>query len=762
MKTLVTPLLVSLILSLGVAGEIRADLLPGDTQGHAGGQIDNGLYSVTLDPPSRLIFRRGGKIVLVADLGKVTKDAGNINESPRGGAKTLCVSGSNGQTEFTLDNTPFITVGMQIENKGKEPLILNKVPVFRAKFANSSLEKLRILGTGGLTKPGTRIGSYMWLAAADPESRKGIVAGYLTTERGSGVVFAEEKDKQLQLEAQLDHGRLTVKPGETVRLDTFVIGYFDDVRVGLEAWADAVARQHHVKLPPQPCGYCTWYHAGSSNEKAMVRQAEIAAKELAPFGFNFLQIDDGWQDGISHNGPRRNFTRVRADGPYPSGMKQTADMIRAHGLTPGIWFMPFAGTRDDPWFKDHQAWFAKGADGKPFDTPWGGTCMDMTNPAARKYLCDYVRQISHDWGYRFFKMDGLSTGAAVQPQYVNLAYQDDHLGESVLHDPDKTHIEAFRSGLKLVRQAAGKDVFLLGCCAAQNMRSYGGAFGLVDAMRVGPDNGGGSWQSVLTGPQIASRHYHLNGRVWYNDPDVVYVRPSLSLDQARANASWVAVTGQLFLVSDDFSQLNHERLEILKRVMPAHGRHARPVDLLEEETPRIWLVSDNRGGVRRDLVGLFNWSERPWNVDYPLQRIGLPEARRFAAFDFWGNRLLPSVEGRLKVSLPPTSCMILAVRPEADHPQVVSTSRHVTQGMVDLVDEKWDASTRTLTGKSKVVAGDPYEIRVARGAGNAYQHVAEAHSSLGAATVSEEDGLVRLLIKSKSGGEIGWSIRFSK
>ena len=200
----------------------------------------------------------------------------------------------------------------------------------------------------------------------------------------------------------------------------------------------------------------------------MVKQTEIAAKELAPFGFNFLQIDDGWQDGISRNGPRKNFTRVRADGPYPSGMKQTADMIRSHGLTPGIWFMPFAGTWDDPWFKDHQDWFAKRADGKPFDTPWGGTCMDMTNPEARKYLHDYVHQISHDWGYRFFKMDGLSTGAAVRPQYVNLAYKDDHLGDAVLHDPDKTNIEAFRSGLKLVREAAGKDVFLLGCCRAEH------------------------------------------------------------------------------------------------------------------------------------------------------------------------------------------------------------------------------------------------------------------------------------------------------
>ena len=575
------------------------------------------------------------------------------------------------------------------------------------------------------------------------------------------MVFAEEKDKQLQIEAQLEHGRLTVKPGETVDLDTFAIGYFDDVRVGLEAWADAVAKWNKIKLPPQPCGYCTWYHAGPSSEQAMVKQTEIAAKELAPFGFNYLQIDDGWQDGVSKNGSRKNFTRVKPDGPYPSGMKKTADMIRGHGLTPGLWFMPFAGTWDDPWFKDHQDWFVKRADGKPFDTAWGGTCMDMTNPAARKYLHDYVDRISHDWGYRFFKMDGLWTGAAVLQQYVNLEYKDDHFGDAVLHDPDKTNIEAYRSGLELVREAAGKDVFLLGCCASQNMRSYGGAFGLVDAMRVGPDNGGESWKSVLTGPRIASRHYHLNGRIWYNDPDVVYVRDSLSLDQARANASWAAVTGQLFVVSDDFTKLNRDRMDVLKRVMPAHGRPVRPVDLLEEEIPRIWLVTDSRGGLRRDVIGLFNWDDKPWQVNYPLDRIGLPQAKRYVAFDFWGNRLLPPIEGRLKLTLPPTSCMILAVQPEADHPQVISTSRHVTQGMVDLLEEKWDAPTKTLSGRSRVVAGDPYEIRVAKGIGKWYAERAQASPTTVTVTLSPNACFPQLLIKSATGGEVAWSIQFT-
>ena len=584
-------------------------------------------------------------------------------------------------------------------------------------------------------------------------------------------MFVEEKDGQLELDAQVELGRKTIAPrlpdgpDTDVVLESFAIGYFDDVREGLEAWADLVAKSNGIKLPPQPSGYCTWYHAGASNEQAMAKQAEIAAKELKPYGFDFLQIDDGWQDGVKSNGPRKNFTRIRANGPYPSGMKQTAEMIKSHGLTPGIWFMPFAGARNDPWFKDHQDWFVKRADGEPYDTAWGGTCIDMTNPDARKYLHDYVHQITHGWGYRYLKMDGLSTGCGVTPQYVNLAYKDDHMGDAVFHDPSKTNIESFRSGLKLVREAAGPDVFLLGCCAPQNMRSYGGAFGLVDAMRVGPDNNGGSWRGILRGPSIASRHYHLNGRIWYNDPDAVYVRNSLTLDQARANASWVSVTGQLFVVSDDFSKLTPDRLDVLKRVVPAHGRPARPVDLLEEDMPRIWHVTDTRGPVRRDVVALFNWDGKTtWDADYPLDRIGLPDAKSYIAYDFWGDRLLPTVADRLKATLPKSSCLILAVRPAVDHPQLISTSRHVTQGMIDVSNEKWDAATLTLSGTSKLVPGDVYELRIATGSKS--WKAASVDSSIEALkpSIANEDGLarVRLTVPVKEPVQWRWSVKMAK
>ena len=67
------------------------------------------------------------------------------------------------------------------------------------------------------------------------------------------------------------------------------------------------------------------------------------------------------------------------------------------------------------------------------------------------------------------------------------------------------------------------------------MRTLGGCMGLVDSMRIGPDNGhrwadyreeiakNGSG-SIITGPIRGTRLYFLNGRTWWNDPDPAYVR----------------------------------------------------------------------------------------------------------------------------------------------------------------------------------------------------------------------------------------------
>jgi hypothetical protein len=355
-------------------------------------------------------------------------------------------------------------------------------------------------------------------------------------------------------------------------------------------------------------------------------------------------------------------------------------------------------------------------------------------------------------------MDGLWTGTGTRQQYVNSGYKDDNIGDAIFHDPEKSNLEAYRDGLKLVRDTVGRKVFLLGCNGPQNMRSYGGAFGLLDGMRIGPDNKA-DWKSLLRGPTFGSRHYFLHGRVWYNDPDPVYVRASVPLNHAQLICSWVTISGQLNLSSEWFPDLPAERLDLLKRTMPGHGLPARPADLFEQEIPSLWLVSDTRNKMRRDVIGVFNWESKERRFDYSLERLGLERATEYVAFDYWKNAVVPSIKGRLQLTLPAESCVVLAVKPKTNHPQVLSTSRHITQGMVDVLEENWDPKTQLLTGRSKVVANDPYELRVVSDLKATHLAVTGLKAEMKLSRKQDGDCL-RATIESPVSGEISWVLAF--
>ena len=52
----------------------------------------------------------------------------------------------------------------------------------------------------------------------------------------------------------------------------------------------------------------------------------------------------------------------------------------------------------------------KRLDGTPYETVWGGTSLDLTNPNVKEHLLELARTL-HGWGFNYFKMDGLWTGS---------------------------------------------------------------------------------------------------------------------------------------------------------------------------------------------------------------------------------------------------------------------------------------------------------------------------------------------------------------
>jgi len=118
------------------------------------------------------------------------------------------------------------------------------------------------------------------------------------------------------------------------------------------------------------------------------------------------------------------------------------------------------------------------------------------------------------------------------------------------------------------------------------------------------------------------------------------------------------------------------------------------------------------------------------------------------------------VKDRLVRTLPARSCEALSVRPLADHPQLISTSRHITQGLIDVFKEEWAGNT--LKGTSELVADDPYELRIttlAAKSGFALKKVKVDNQDVTVESKTEKD-LVRILLRSKKSMRVNWTVSF--
>ena len=433
----------------------------------------DGLFTLE-DKATGRPFVIAGRLAGMGGPAQVTREADPVF----GEGRQIVVTAADGSRASleVYKNLPFVLIRGARHNPGTNAITVAKwAPATFTLDLGQPAAALRTMGTAGLLPPDQNPGSYVFLSCADPATRRGVVAGWITHDRGDGVLFSEVKDDRVGFKAQIDYGRLLIAPGQTAALETLAVGVFDDARIGQERFADAIQKQYDIHLRARAPGFCTWYSevggltdkqrgAGALNEKDIVTLTEFAAKEMKPFGFGFVQIDDEWQDGASNpdgsriNGPRRGFTRHKPDGPYPGGMAKTAEMIKRNGLTAGIWTLPFARNHQDPEYKDRQDWFMKRLDGKPYETVWGGTSLDLTHPAVQAHLVELAQTLV-GWGYDYFKMDGLWTGTAAEQIYVNDGYKDDQLGNNApFRDPQVTNIEAMRNGLKLLRRAAGPKV----------------------------------------------------------------------------------------------------------------------------------------------------------------------------------------------------------------------------------------------------------------------------------------------------------------
>lgn len=334
--------------------------------------------------------------------------------------------------------------------------------------------------------------------------------------------------------ATFEAGHLVVRASGPVRVTRHAGGG----EAALATYAESFGQQQGLTgLRSPPTVWCSWYRYFEQVTAADVTEnlSAIAAEDLP---VDVVQIDDGWSLGLGEGLP---------PSPGFGSLPHLVDAIRATGRRAGLWLAPFVVGTQTTLAREHPDWLVG-----PAGHNWGQDLagLDLTQPGVQELLHNALRR-AVGLGVSYLKLDFLYGGAVPGRRSA-----------------DVSGTTAYRTGLQLVREVVGPDVYLV-ACGAPLLPSVG----LVDAMRVSPDTfheGGEDGSTGLRGLMPLAARAWQQGRWWVNDPDCLVARPSY-----RQREPWLdAVTsyGGLPSFSDRVAELDPWGADAVRGLLAAGGR----------------------------------------------------------------------------------------------------------------------------------------------------------------------------------------------
>ncbi|MBD5357473.1 MAG: hypothetical protein HDR88_10785 [Bacteroides sp.] len=310
--------------------------------------------------------------------------------------------------------------------------------------------------------------SYEVTAIFDAESRRGLVAGSIDHDKWKSAVDFASYGKGYGLEhltlhsGVADYNTRDVAPhgkvkGKTVGSARFLLGIFDDWRVGLETYADANA----IVVPPlnweggNPMGWSTWgVMMNYVNYDGVVETATWIKENLQPLGFidnngrNVISLDSFAEDNM---GTRISTlgNKVLGEGEYRIGR----ETYQGLDMDLGMYCGPFCMWG---WVTDSQIW-GTGQGSEPSYT-WSQAALrhngeyikvnsnsayavDPTHPAIRTHIEAFMKKYA-SYGARYVKVDFLNNGQCE--------------GDSWYNPEITTGTMAYNYGMKILRDEAEK------------------------------------------------------------------------------------------------------------------------------------------------------------------------------------------------------------------------------------------------------------------------------------------------------------------
>ncbi|MEX2217597.1 MAG: NPCBM/NEW2 domain-containing protein [Phycisphaerales bacterium] len=453
--------------------------------------------------------------------------------------------------------------------------------------------------------------------------------------------------------------------------------------------------------PLPPSGWSSQpFYGRQINAGEVMANAHWLSRNLRWYGGRVVLIGDGWQ-GDAPQGPGRDWATV---SERFGDMAALAEELRKLNLLPGLWLTPHSHS-SEPFARVGGVFLQEG--GEPFraNPPAGPFLVDPTRPRALEHLSGVLTQL-HGWGYSLFHIDGqaavLDEFRARQPLMEGKRPD----GQS----PEQWAEALYRQTLEAIRAPIGADGYLL----AGSAPAPPAAAGLVNGARLNGDPSPG-WEGFLGAVDAAQGGAFLHNILWHSDPGPLLLRQPIPDGTARSWATLLGLSGQVLLSGDRLPDLPASRADLLKRTFPAVD--IRPLDLARLTGPRrsLWDLKVAHLGRSYDVVGVFNYGDRERTRLVSWSQLGLDPARRHHVYDYWRGLYLGCFEAGVFVDIPPRDVRVLTIMAEDPLPVLLSTTRHITQGWVDVVSlERLGPETApVLRGRSRLIAGEPYVLTFA-------------------------------------------------
>lgn len=494
----------------------------------------------------------------------------------------------------------------------------------------------------------------------------------------------------------------------------------------------------NVTFKKPPVGWMTWYAVMfDASEKTVLENSKWMAENLKNYGAETVWVDWEWY--------HKDKTGIRNDGcdtfnpdktKYPDGMKYVSDEIRKMGLVPSFWIGFTNDSAENEFVKKHP-------DAVLCCEPsWCGQYFfDMSHPAfLEEFLPKALKQVD-DWGYEAVKFDTLPICIQMHEKY-----------HSKMHNPNLTTKEAYRAMIKKTRQLLGNDRYLLSCCGLNDSDVLWGC-DMFDAARVGNDIF--KWEEFIReGIGQTTRYYPLHNVVFYNDADNVIIREEYNTyEQAKSRTAFVGMLGLPVTFGDNLPDLPAQRVELLKRCIPVLDIH--PMDVSRASFGESFVTSLAVGTECLDynVVSVLNCTDKPLNTQLNLAELGI-YAKKPVAYEYFAGECADVCDGVIEICLKPFETKVFSISDNKGIPQIISTSRHITQGATELENVQWSKADKCLDFTASLVEGDEYTVVINLPDGF------EIKKQTGFDTVDVCNGIARLTTKADKNKKQDFTISF--